>query len=80
LSNVLASSDDSSEIYLNALDWYTDNNVDLRAGVRVVRLDPYARLVHADDDSTTSYDTLILASGSRSFFPRSPGCGPTTRR
>ena len=27
------------EIYLNALDWYTDNDIDLRAGVRVVRID-----------------------------------------
>ncbi len=41
LSNVLAGSDDKSEIYLNALDWYTDNDIDLRAGVRVVRLDAY---------------------------------------
>jgi nitrite reductase (NADH) large subunit len=73
LSNVLAGSDDTSEIYLNALDWYTDNDIDLRAGVRVVRLDPYARLVHADDGSTTSYDTLILATGSRSFFPPMAG-------
>jgi nitrite reductase (NADH) large subunit len=73
LSNVLAGSDDTSEIYLNALDWYTDNNIDLRAGVRVVRLDPYAHLVHADDGSTTSYDTLILATGSRSFFPPMAG-------
>jgi nitrite reductase (NADH) large subunit len=73
LSNVLAGRDDSSEIYLNALGWYTDNNIDLRAGVRVVRLDPYARLVHADDGSTTSYDTLILATGSRSFFPPMAG-------
>jgi nitrite reductase (NADH) large subunit len=73
LSNVLAGSDDTSEIYLNALDWYADNNIDLRAGVRVVRLDPYARLVHADDGSTTSYDLLILATGSRSFFPPMAG-------
>jgi nitrite reductase [NAD(P)H] large subunit len=73
LSNILAGSDDTSEIYLNALDWYTDNDIDLRAGVRVVRLDPYARLVHADDGSTTSYDTLILATGSRSFFPQMAG-------
>jgi nitrite reductase [NAD(P)H] large subunit len=80
LSNVLAGSDDSSEIYLNALDWYTDNNIDLRAGVRVVRLDPYARLVHADDGSTTSYDTLIWPPAAGRFFLRWPGCGPTTRR
>ena len=39
LSNVLAGSDDPAEIYLNAMDWYADNRIDLRAGVRVVRID-----------------------------------------
>jgi nitrite reductase/ring-hydroxylating ferredoxin subunit len=39
LSNVLAGSDDPAEIYLNGLDWYSDNRIDLRAGVRVVRVD-----------------------------------------
>lgn len=69
LSNVLAGSDDAREIYLNPLDWYGDNDIDLRAGVRVVRVDPFAHLVHADDGSTVRYDKLILATGSRSFFP-----------
>ena len=74
LSNVLAGSDSSAdEIYLNGLDWYTDNDIDLRAGVRVVRIDPFARLVHADDGSVTRYDNLILATGSRSFFPPMAG-------
>ncbi len=49
LSNVLAGSDDPAEIYLNEVDWYGDNGIDLRAGVRVVRIDPYARVVHSDD-------------------------------
>lgn len=69
LSNVLAGSDDAGEIYLNPLDWYADNHIDLRPGVRVVRIDPFAHLVHADDGSTVRYDKLILATGSRSFFP-----------
>lgn len=73
LSNVLAGSDDSAEIYLNALDWYVDNDIDLRAGVRIVRLDTYARLIHADDGTTMRYDALILATGSRSFFPPMTG-------
>jgi nitrite reductase (NADH) large subunit len=73
LSNVLAGSDDASEIYLNEVDWYGDNGIDLRAGVRVVRIDPYARIVHADDGSATRYDRLILATGSRSFFPPMKG-------
>jgi nitrite reductase (NADH) large subunit len=69
LSNVLAGSDDAGEIYLNPLDWYAENGIDLRAGVRVVRIDPFAHLVHADDGTTVRYDKLILATGSRSFFP-----------
>jgi nitrite reductase (NADH) large subunit len=73
LSNVLAGSDDPAEIYLNALDWYSDNRIDLRAGVRVVRVDTFAHLVHADDGTSMRYDKLILATGSRSFFPPMTG-------
>jgi nitrite reductase (NADH) large subunit len=73
LSNVLAGSDDPSEIYLNALDWYADNRIDLRSGVRVVRIDAFARVVHADDGTSMRYDKLILATGSRSFFPPMTG-------
>jgi nitrite reductase (NADH) large subunit len=73
LSNVLAGSDDPSEIYLNALAWYTDNGIDLRAGVRVVRLDAFAHVVHANDGTSMRYDKLILATGSRSFFPPMAG-------
>src|SRR5882757_9264470 len=62
LSNVLAGSDDPAEIYLNALDWYTDN-----------RIDAFARVVHADDGTSMRYDKLILATGSRSFFPPMTG-------
>ncbi len=70
LSNVLAGSDDTAEIYLNPVDWYLDNDIDLRAGgVRVVKVDRYARVVHADDGTAMHYDRLILATGSRSFFP-----------
>jgi nitrite reductase (NADH) large subunit len=76
LSNVLAGSqpvDDEDGIYLNALNWYRDNNIDLRAGVRVVRVDRYARLVQANDGTVTRYDNLILATGSRPFFPPMAG-------
>ena len=77
LSNVLAGSQEieaaDSELFLNGLDWYNDNDIDLRAGVRVVRIDRFARLVHADDGSVTRYDYLILATGSRSFFPPMAG-------
>ncbi|MDZ4264217.1 MAG: FAD-dependent oxidoreductase, partial [Mycobacterium sp.] len=73
LSNVLAGIEDPTDIYLNTLDWYTDNGIELRAGVRVVRLDTFAHLVHADDGTSLRYDKLILATGSRSFFPPMEG-------
>jgi nitrite reductase (NADH) large subunit len=73
LSNVLAGSDDTAEIYLNPVDWYADNDIDLRAGVRVVKVDRFARMVHADDGTSLRYDRLILATGSRSFFPPMEG-------
>jgi nitrite reductase (NADH) large subunit len=73
LSNVLAGSDDPAQIYLNEVDWYAENGIDLRAGVRVVRVDRFARIVYADDGSTTRYDRLVLATGSRSFFPPMTG-------
>ncbi|MUL78483.1 nitrite reductase large subunit NirB [Mycolicibacterium sp. CBMA 226] len=73
LSNVLAGSDDTAEIYLNPVDWYADNQIDLRAGVRVVKVDRFARMVYADDGTSLRYDRLILATGSRSFFPPMEG-------
>ncbi|UGT65074.1 nitrite reductase large subunit NirB [Nocardia asteroides] len=73
LSNVLAGSDSTDEIYLNPLDWYATNGIDLRAGVRVVRIDTFARLVWADDGTRVRYDKLVLATGSRSFFPPMEG-------
>jgi len=69
LSNVLAGSETPDAIYLNTVDWYRDNGIDLRAGVRVVRIDSYAKTVFADDGSIVGYDKLIIATGSRAFFP-----------
>jgi nitrite reductase (NADH) large subunit len=73
LSNVLAGADDTAEIYLNPIDWYVDNDIDLRAGVRVVKIDRFARVVQADDGTAMYYDRLLLATGSRSFFPPMEG-------
>ena len=73
LSNVLAGIENTDEIYLNPLDWYTENDIDLRSGVRVVRVDRFARVVHADDGTAMHYDRLVIATGSRSFFPPMDG-------
>src|SRR5882757_1176177 len=72
LSHVLAG-DDADEIFLNPLEWYTENDITLHAGVRVVRVDRFARKVFGDDGTTVAYDKLIIATGSRTFFPPMDG-------
>jgi len=72
LSHVLAG-EGSDEIYLNPLEWYAENDITLHSGVRVVRVDRFARKVFADDGTVLSYDKLIIATGSRTFFPPMDG-------
>jgi len=69
LSNVLAGSDDPRDIYLNPLDWYDENEITLHAGVRARSIDRFAKTVSTDDGDEHTYDKLIIATGSSSFFP-----------
>ena len=78
LSHVLSGEESASAIFLNTLQWYRDNDITLHAGWRVVRIDRFAKLVHAVDSrtgdrSTTPYDVLIIATGSNSFLPAMGG-------
>ncbi len=73
LSPVLAGEEHEDDIVLNSHGWYADNGVTLRAGVRAEKIDTAAKLVHADDGSTTPYDHLVLATGSYSFIPPMTG-------
>lgn len=43
--------------------WYTEHDVDLRLGTTVDSIDLGAHQVRANDDSTTAYDRLVLATG-----------------
>ncbi|RFU19604.1 FAD-dependent oxidoreductase [Geodermatophilus marinus] len=73
LSPVLAGEEGEDDIVLNSHDWYADNGVTLRAGVRAERIDTAAKLVHGSDGSKTPYDHLVLATGSYSFIPPMTG-------
>jgi nitrite reductase (NADH) large subunit len=64
---------DDDEIFLNPRGWYDENGIALHAGVRIVRIDRHAKVVFGDDGSVTPYDKLVLATGSRSFFPPMEG-------
>ena len=69
LSHVLAGEEEDDAIFLNSLAWYDENGITLNAGVRVTRIDRFAKVVFADDGTVTPYDELIIATGSRSFLP-----------
>lgn len=53
--------------------WYAENQVELRTSTRVVNIDRQARQLTMSTDDTLSYDTLILATGSRARKLMLPG-------
>ncbi|GAA1756112.1 nitrite reductase large subunit NirB [Luedemannella helvata] len=69
LSNVLSGAEEESGIFLNSLSWYEENGINLRAGIRITRIDRFAKVVYGDDGSVTPYDKLIIATGSTPFIP-----------
>jgi nitrite reductase (NADH) large subunit len=69
LSAVLAGEKSADEIVLNSLEWYQQHNIHLRLGVRIAAIDPAAKTVTGDDGSITSYDKLLLATGSSPLIP-----------
>ncbi len=73
LSNVLNGSYEESEIFLNPLSWYEENNITLLAGLRASGLLTRVRLVYGEDGHAEPYDKLIIATGSRPFIPQMEG-------
>lgn len=73
LSSVLAGEKAMDDIVLHPLNWYGENNITLRLGIRIVDIDPVGKTVTDDDGGITSYDKLLLATGSSPFIPPIPG-------
>jgi len=69
LSSVLAGEKATDEIVLNNLEWYQQNNINLRLGVRIIGIDPHTKTVTGDDGSVTRFDKLLLATGSVPLIP-----------
>jgi nitrite reductase (NADH) large subunit len=69
LSNVLSGVNDPSEIFMNPLAWYEENNIVLHAGAMVTDIDRTAHAVRAENGITVHYDKLLIATGSRAFLP-----------
>ena len=73
LSPVLAGEMTVQDIILNDWDWYSDNNITLHTGKKIVKIDRTARKVIAEDGTEAEYDRLLLATGSNPFILPVPG-------
>src|SRR5499426_3064047 len=73
LSGVLAGSHQPEEIFLNSLEWYKKNGIQLHAGVRVESIDREAKVARGAGGVVERYDHLVFATGSRPFIPPIPG-------
>ena len=69
LSNVLSGTHSATDIFINPLAWYQENNIRLHAGVRVTSIDPTNKVVCGSNGILESYDVLVLATGSSAFVP-----------
>ncbi|HEY4898752.1 MAG TPA: FAD-dependent oxidoreductase [Candidatus Nanopelagicaceae bacterium] len=69
LSEVLAGRHHASDIALTVDDWHRSNEVRLRTGSPVVRIDRVNRFVETQEGDQTEYDALVLATGSRPWMP-----------
>lgn len=59
----------ADDLLLATTDWYRDNDIDLRLGQRVVKIDASKKSVTTSTGNTVDYDHLVLATGSRPFVP-----------
>ena len=73
LSLVLAGEKSPEEIVINDVDWYRDNNIKARLGLKVASIDRDQKVVVDEQGGVTPYDKLILATGSSAFIPPIPG-------
>ena len=69
LASLLAGERDADSIILNDIDWYQEHGIRTRIGIRVEEIDRLNRAVRSSDGDWTSYDKLILATGSSPEIP-----------
>ena len=57
------------------LDWYEQNNIELRTGDPIESIDRETRTVQSRSGDQVTYGSLVLATGSRPFVPPIDGVG-----
>ena len=69
LSPVLSGEKKLDDIMLHPHSWYAERGITFNAGDEVVQIDRKRRLVVSQSGYTTSYDRLVIATGSRPYRP-----------
>lgn len=60
----LSGDSERDSTHVHPLQWYADNRIDLRRGVRATSVDPIEHLVTLSDGSCVPYAKLLLTTGS----------------
>ena len=66
-----------SDFTVHKSEWYRENKIEVRTDSEAVSIDPSAHTVKLSDDTSVSYDKLLLATGSRSRWLSIPGADST---
>jgi nitrite reductase (NADH) large subunit len=69
LNEFIAGEIDVDKLIAKKENWYRDQRIDLKLGVRLVGGDASGRTVEDADGRKYSYDRLLIATGSHSFIP-----------
>ncbi|MFZ2240244.1 MAG: nitrite reductase large subunit NirB [Gordonia amarae] len=75
LSHVLAGETDveDDDLMLNPMAWYRENGITLHVGDSAESIDRFAKTVTCASGRVIDFDTLIIATGSNTFFPNMDG-------
>lgn len=66
---------EAQRLHLKPPSFYRDREIELATGCHVGRIDPRERLLHLTSGSSITYDTLVIATGTRPRLPDLPGIG-----
>ena len=73
VAEVLAKPEQATALFLHDAAWYEEKKINVHLGECLERLDAEAKLLYFASGKTSTYDRLILATGSRSRKPDVPG-------
>jgi 3-phenylpropionate/trans-cinnamate dioxygenase ferredoxin reductase subunit len=70
---VLAGKEDEDRVFLRPADWYEEQQIDLRLGIRAVGLDAAGHALLLDDNARLPYDRLLIVTGAVPHMLDIPG-------